>query len=371
MLNIKKLRSRPRQFRLFVGLSVEEFDQLMAQVVLQYASQEERRLTRSTRRRAVGGGHPFTLTLEARLLATLLYYRLHLTGLVLECLFGLSESNLGRERNQRMMPVLLEVLPIPMQDHLLSALEEKSGKPSSSGKPSGSGKPSSSGKPSGSTGRSRKRIGTLKELLEAYPELRDLCVDGTEQEVPKPQNKRDKKHFYSGKGHCHTVKTQVTTAKRLVLHIMGGTPGSMADRQMLKASGVLRGISEAASPMKRKARQGKRAAKKSKRRVRLDRGYSGLEQTGSPEKCEYGSLPGLEVLAALKGSGQKKLTALGKAWNYVLVSPQRMQVEQNIGHLKNWRVLSGLFRADKERHESTFAVVAGLHNFHILGSLSW
>lgn len=363
MLNIKKLRSRPRQFRLFVGLSVEEFDQLMAQVVLQYAAQEERRLTRSTRRRAVGGGHPFTLTLEARLLATLLYYRLHLTGLLLECLFGVDQSNLWRERNQRMMPVLLEVLPIPMQDHLLSALEEKSGKPSSSGSSSSSG--------SGSTGRSRKRIGTLKELLEAYPELRDLCVDGTEQEVPKPQNKRDKKHFYSGKSHCHTVKTQVTTAKRLVLHIMGGCPGSMADRQLLKASGVLRSISEAASPKKRKARQGKRAAKESKRRVRLDRGYSGLDKAGSPEKCEYGSLFGIKVLAALKGSGQKRLTALGKAWNYVLVSPQRMQVEQNIGHLKNWRVLSGLFRADRERHESTFAVVAGLHNFHILGSLSW
>ena len=359
MLNLKKLRSRPRQFRLLVGLSVEEFDQLMAQVVVPYAAQEERRLTRSTRRRAVGGGHPFTLSLEGRLLATLLYYRLHLTGLVLECLFGLSESNLGRERNQRMMPVLLQVLPIPMQDHLLSALEEKQDKPSDSGTGSGS------------TGRSRKRIGTLKELLEAYPELRDLCVDGTEQEVPKPQNKSDKKHFYSGKSHCHTVKTQVTTAKRLVLHIMGDTPGSMADRQMLKASGVLRGISEAASPKKRKARQGKRPPKESKRRVRLDRGYSGLETQGRPEKCEYGSLPGLEVLAALKGSGRNKLTSLGKAWNYVMVSPQRMQVEQNIGHLKNWRVLSGLFRADKERHQSTFAVVAGLHNFRILGCLSW
>lgn len=314
-------------------------------------------MARPARQRVAGAGRPFTLKLEERLLSTLLYYRLHLTGLLLECLFGVDQSNLWRERYQRMLPVLLEVLPVPMQDHLLSALEEKQDKPSGLGL--------------GSGGRSRKRIGTLKELLEAYPELRDLCVDGTEQEVPKPQNKRDKKHFYSGKSHCHTVKTQVTTAKRLVLHMMGGCPGSMADCQLLKASGVLRSVSEATSPPKRKARHGKRPVKMTKRRVRLDRGYSGLDKAGSPEKSEYGSLPGLEVLAALKGSGPKKLTSLGKAWNYVMVSPQRMQVEQNIGHLKNWRVLSGLFRADKERHLSTFALVAGLHNFRILGSLNW
>ena len=130
-------------------------------------------------------------------------------------------------------------------------------------------------------------------------------------------------------------------------------------------------INGAASPCKRKAQLGRRPAKQTKRRVRMDRGYSGLDKAGSPEKSEYGSLPGIEVLAAIKGCGQVKVTALGKAWNQVMVSPQRMQVEQNIGHLKNWRVLSGLFRAAPERHESTFAVVAGLHNFRILGSLDW
>ena len=103
----------------------------------------------------------------------------------------------------------------------------------------------------------------------------------------------------------------------------------------------------------------------------MDRGYSGLDKVGQPEKSEYGSLPGVKVLAALKGSGAAKLTALGKAWNYAMISPLRMQVEQNIGHLKNWRVLSGLYRADWQKHQSTVAVVAGLHNFRILGSLNW
>ena len=245
MMTVKKLQSRPSQFRRLVGLSVAEFNQLLEAVRPLYEIQEERRLSGRVRQRARGGGHPFSLALEERLLATLLYYRLHLTGFLLGCLFEVHESNLWRERYERMLPILLEVLPVPMQDHLLSSVEEAS---SSAGSSGGSGSSGSSGGSGGSgssggSGGSRKRIGTLKELLEAYPELRDLCIDGTEQEVPQPQNKRRKKHCYSDKSHCHTVKTQVTTAKRLVIHVIGNCAGSMADRQLLKASGVLRSIS--------------------------------------------------------------------------------------------------------------------------------
>lgn len=353
-MNIIKLRRRPRQFKRLIGLEVAEFDRLLVEVERVYPLHHHARLSQrpaqAPRLRAVGGGRAFALSVEQRLLATLLYFRLHVTEALLSCLFEIDQSNLCRERNGRMMPVLQTVLPTPMRDHLLSALEDK---------------------PTGGGGGGGKRIGTLKELLEAYPELRELCVDGTEQEVPKPQNKRDKKHFYSGKSHCHTVKTQVTTARRLVLHAVGGCPGSVADRQLLKASGVLRAVSQASSPIKVKAQRGQRPAKPTRRRVRLDRGYSGMDKNGRPEKSEYGSLPGVEILAAIKGGGRVKVTALGKAWNRAMVSPQRMQVEQNIGHLKNWRVLSGLYRAEVARHASTFSVVAGLHNFTILGDLNW
>ena len=122
-MNLKKLQSRQSQFRRFVSLSVEEFNQLLGAVRPLYAAQEERRLSGRVCRRALGGGHPFKLALEERLLATLLYYRLHLTGFLLGCLFSVHESNLWRERYHRLLPILLGVLPVPMQDHLLSALE--------------------------------------------------------------------------------------------------------------------------------------------------------------------------------------------------------------------------------------------------------
>ena len=347
MLSVSKLRNRPRHFSRLVGLSVSEFDTLLEAVEASYEPVQKQRLSRSNRVRGLGGGRHLGLSLEHRLLSTLLFYRLHVTGLLLSFLFDLDESNLWRERNWRMMPVLLEVLPTPMQNHLLSTLE----------KPKDNSKDNSKERP-------RKRIGSLQELLSTFPELRDICVDATEQEVPKPQNRQDKKFFYSGKAHCHTVKTQITSAGRLVLHVMGGTPGAVADRQVLKASGVIPALSQAPTALKTKVCQGKRPPRLTVRRVRLDRGYSGIEK-------EYPTYPRVQILAALKGTSRSKVTPLGKIWNQRMVSRGRIQVEQNIGHLKNWRVLSGIYRAAVSTHEPTVRLVAGLHNFTILGQLQW
>jgi len=38
-------------------------------------------------------------------------------------------------------------------------------------------------------------------------------LDATEQEVPRPKNKRKRKTHYSGKKKKHTVKTQLTVNK--------------------------------------------------------------------------------------------------------------------------------------------------------------
>ncbi len=122
--------------------------------------------------RAVGGCHPFALALPERVLAVVLFYRLHLTGHLLSCLFSLDESNLWGDRTQRLAPVLLQVLPVPAQDHLLSPLEQAK-----------ETKDASSNAHADQKKAPRKRIGTLQELLEAFPELRDVCADGTEQQA--------------------------------------------------------------------------------------------------------------------------------------------------------------------------------------------
>ena len=98
--------------------------------------------------------------------------------------------------------------------------------------------------------------------------------------------------------------------------------------------------------------------------MRLDRGYSGIEK-------QYCASPHLEVRAALKGTSKSKVTLLGQLWNRLMVSRGRIQIEQDIAHLKNWRVLSGLYRAQVQTHAQTVVLVAGLHNFNRLGRLHW
>ena len=333
MLTVHRLRRKPRHFFSFTGLTPEEFDHLLNALQPVYAEAEQVRLCSRERQRAQGGGGSFTLKLPERLLSTLLYYRLSVTGGLLSYLFGLDESNLSRERNQRMRPVLLQVLPTPMRDHLLSAVaveeeqEEQSPSPASA---------QSRSKPA-----RKKRIGTLKELLAAHPEFAEVWLDATEQEVPKPQDKQERKHRYSGKQKCHTLKTQVLTTKNLALHIMGGLPGRLHDQLLLRASGVLHQLPEPTM-------------------VRLDRGYEGVEK-------EY---PHVQVHKPVRARRNTKLTPLGRAYNRVQ-SRLRMPVEHLLGRLQKFKVLTGVYRGLATDHEDTFAVVAGLLNFRALGSLQW
>ena len=331
MLSVKKLRKRPRHFLRFTGLSVEQFDQLLADLEPVYRQHQVQRLNRTGRRRELGAGHPFHLPLADRLLATLLYLRLYLSGALLSYLFHLDESSLSRERNLRMLPALLEVLPVPRHDHLLSAVEPPEDARQAQG-------PSRQTRP--------RRIGTLKELLEKYPEFKEVWIDGTEQEVPKPKDKQQRKQRFSGKHKCHTLKTQVVTARtpqgrNVILHSFGGLPGSLHDHLLLRASGVIYQVPP-------------------DRTVRLDRGYEGVEQ-------EY---PRTRIVKARRARRNHPLNVLERCYNRV-VNKLRMPVEHSLGHLKQFKVLAGIYRGQTKDYQDIFDCVAGLHNWRNLGHLNW
>ena len=146
---------------------------------------------------------------------------------------------------------------------------------------------------------------------------------------------------YSGKQKCHTVKTQVLTTKRLVLHVLGGLPGSVSDTTLLRASGVLRRLPPGT-------------------RARVDRGYEGAE-------AEY---PEAAVEKPVRGQRGHTLTALGRAYNRA-VSRLRVPVEHVLSRTQKWRVLAQVYRGRWEGHEDTFCLVSGLVNFKALGHLGW
>lgn len=133
---------------------------------------------RRGRARAAGGGRKAKLALEEQLLVALMCYRLYLTQLLLGYLFDLDDSNVSRIVT-KLRPLLLAVLPLPVQEKVLFA--------------DGRG--------------AKKRIATLDELLHKHPEFKEVLIDATELKTYKPKDKAKRKGRYSGKKKRHTLKT--------------------------------------------------------------------------------------------------------------------------------------------------------------------
>lgn len=333
MITVKKLRRKPKHFHNFTGLTPDQFDELLLALKPLHEQAEEERLENPNRLRARGAGRNFNLELPERLLMSLMYFRLYVTQTLLGYLFDLDTSNVSREINGRMLAVLSEVLPVPARDEPLLDLIVRTQQADSSGGDGGEGR----------SGKKRKKISTLEELLEKHPEFKEILIDATEQELPKPKDKGRRKELYSGKRKRHTAKTQVvSTRNKLVLHLCRHVPGRVSDLVLLRATGVMRRIPEEGVV------------------ARVDRGYEGLEE-------EY---PRVRVQKPKKASRGHPLTVLEKIHNRAM-SSLRMPVEHVIGHLKKYRLLAGIYRGKAERYDENALVIAGLNNYRELGKLSW
>jgi hypothetical protein len=225
-----------------------------------------------------------------------------------------------------LLPILLEVLPVPLRDAPLRDLaQDKPDDPHADAPP---------------PGPKRKRITTLPELFAAYPEIKEVLLDATEQSIPQPQDKTERKRCYSGKQQDHTIKTQILATRDHILHVFGGLPGSLSDQTLLGASGVIRSVPLCVT-------------------IRLDKGYEGTDKR-HPDRC---------VAQPVKGQRHHKVTVLGKAYNYFL-STQRIYVEHHFARLQKFGILSGLYRGRFEEHEDVFCIVSGLLNFRATGQFS-
>ena len=317
MLTYEKLCRRPRHFQTFTGVTPAQFAEILRALRPIYAKQEMERLRRPKRKRKGGAGRPFRLSMEDRLLVTLLYFRLYVSYALLGYLVNLDGTHVGREIRKRMLPALLQVLPIPMQEELLSGHDEP---------------PALGG---------GQRIKTLKDLLAAHPDIQEVWVDATEQPIQAPSEKLAHKQYYSGKPSEHTVKSQWLTTRQLILHVSGNVPGSVSDLTLLAGSGVMNSVPPGVQ-------------------VALDRGYEGAE----------GRYPHNKVYKAKRAPRNHPLTLFEQLYNHV-INKTRILVEHVIGHLKKFRIVAELFRNRRATQGDFLLAVAGLINFKALHSLDW
>jgi len=198
------LTQHPTVFRAMSGISVVEYRQIVQELKAPYAVAEGQRLSRPDRRRAIGGGRRFTLSLADQILLTIVWLRQYPTFPVLGYLFGLDDRPASR--------IVARLLP------LLAA-----------------------------AGRDSRRLPDpgphhrrdLPQLLKNTPGLLVL-VDTFEQRVQRSAGHEEQKKWYSGKKKCHTIKSQVAVEEETgrLVDVGDSAPGPTADIAMCKASGL-------------------------------------------------------------------------------------------------------------------------------------
>lgn len=308
-MRVHKLRRRPQHFLRFSGLNVAQFDHLMRQIRPSLANFHQHRLSRPDRQRQVGGGAQFCLAAEDQLLLALCWARLYLTNELLGYLFGLDASNISRNR-RLLWPLLSEHLPVPAQPRREAA-----------------------GRAPEQAPKRRKKIGTLEELFEQYPELREVIVDATEQPVQRPSKKRTQKKHYSRKKKRHTRKTQLTTLPNgMIAHLSRSVPGSVHDYKLFHRSAVDRALPAAMG-------------------LRVDKGYQGI-------KGGYGHR---QVQIPVRASKLHPLTRAQKRANHKLAR-ERVAIEHTIGRIKKYQVIGQTYRHQLTEYDPVMRVVCGLVN---------
>ena len=290
-----------RVFRAMTGLDVDAFDSLVADILPRYTQAELARHSRPTRKRAVGGGHPFTLDARDQLLLTVVWLRLYPLHEVLAYLFAISDSTVSRYI-ARMLPLL-----------------EASGRDTMRMPDPG-----------------KKRRRNLDALLADTPELA-VVIDTFEQRVQRPPKRTDADKLYSGKKKQHTLKSQVAideTTGRFV-DIAESAPGPTADISVLEASGLLKRLPAGVGGIG-------------------DLAYTGIANL---HPC------GLAAAPRRKPRGNPRPPD-DIAYNRAF-SRRRIIVEHSIGRLRRYQSLSQTDRNHRQNHTARVRAVAGLVNRRI------
>ncbi len=315
----RKLSRKPKLFLSVTGMNLHHFQTLLPQFTHAAEKFERRRKrkvvrTGKKRLRQIGGGAPFANSLPDRLLMLLLYYRLYLTQEFMTLLFKAEDKSLVCRAIQLMRPVFESVLPVPERARIrILSLAEKEQK------------------------RRKKRIGSVEEFRQAYPEL-TFIIDGVEQPKRKPKAPKKRKSDYSGKKKRHTLKQIViSTPSCIIVDQSPSTGGRPHDFKVFKDDHAARSICSEFKDY----------------RVTLygDSGFDGMTKMKLP----------LEVRLNEKARRNRPLLREQKKLNR-LRSSTRIKIEHTFSRRKKYGIASDIYRNRDEDYDQTMNIVGGLVN---------
>jgi hypothetical protein len=300
-MSYARLSKRPSLFKSFTGLDISEFDTISTEIESRYQEHERKRLSKRRRQRDVGAGRPFKLKVKERFLMLLVYYRLYITYTLSEFLFDLNQSNVYRDISI-LEPLVKRCIPLPEKLYKRT--------------------------------RRRRRLRTIDEVEEFFPGFRAF-IDATEQEIPRPKNKRKRKSYYSGKKKKHTVKTQyMVNSEGLILHKTGHKSGRKHDYDVYKNNHPITPVQVENV---------------------FDLGYMGVQN----------DFPTVKSVLPFRKKKNNDLSKEEKIYNKKQ-SQLRIIAEHTICRIKKFGIMGIKFRNKLGRYDRTSDIVSGLVNFRIM-----
>lgn len=189
--------------------------------------------------------------------------------------------------------------------------------------------------------RDGRRIRTIDELLTVHPELKEVLLDATEQKIPRPKNKKKRKSHHSGKKQAFTLMTQVLASKdSLMLHVSSPMAGRRHDVTLFKKSAVPKWLGK----------------HQDKIQCRADGGYQGMDK-------QY---PEIQILTPVKRQRNKTELTKQEIRSNKRHSSKRIPVEHSFAGVKQFQLLSQVYRGKEKDYKRYFVAIASVRNFRML-----
>ena len=180
-----------------------------------------------------------------------------------------------------------------------------------------------------------RRARTIDEVEEYFPGFKAF-IDSSEQEIPRPKNKRRRKSYYSGKKKKHTIKTQyMVNGEGTILHKTGHKRGRIHDYEIFKNN------HPTTPPQVENV---------------FDLGYMGVKNDFPTVKS---------VLPFRKKRKKGELSNEEKKHNRKH-SKLRVIVEHTVSRIKKFGIMGTKFRNKLKRYDHASDIVSGLINFRIM-----
>jgi len=183
-----------------------------------------------------------------------------------------------------------------------------------------------------------RKINSVEELLQKFPDARDVFLDGTERPIQRPKRGKQNKRTYSGKKKQHTKKTVILSDKdKRILFVSPTKPGRRHDKRLSDRELI---------------------AEKLPPDVALwaDSGLQGIDKKRPPGSLNF---------IAKRGRKDRPLTKAERAENHV-ISSFRIVVEHAIGGMKRYNATANKLRNKPGMFEDrVMQVAAGLWNYHL------